>query len=96
MLKNGYISKEIQKGFLAGVSGCVEHTFAFKLLEAIRDAKSSHWQLVITWLDLANAYGSARHNLIQFALNWYHIPKDIQELIFDYYEKLCAMIVTLN
>ena len=94
MLKNGYISKEIQKGFLAGVSGCVEHTFA--LLEAIRDAKSSHRQLVITWLDLANAYGSVRHNLIQFALNWYHIPKDIQELIFDYYEKLCAMIVTLN
>ena len=51
---------------------------------------------MITWLDLANANGSVRHNLIQFALNWYHIPKDIQELIFDYYEKLCAMIVTLN
>ena len=49
MLKNGYISKEIQKGFLAGVSGCVEHRFA--LLETMRDAKASHWQLVITWRD---------------------------------------------
>ena len=92
MLRNSYISKEVQKGFLAGMSGCIEHTFA--LLEAIRDAKESHRQIVITWLDLANAYGSIRHNLIQFALNWYHIPKAIQEMIYDYYEKLCAMIAT--
>ena len=74
--------------------GCIEHTFA--LLEALRDAKESHRQIVITWLDLANAYGSVRHNLIQFALNWYHVPKPIQELIFDYYEKLCAFISTAN
>ena len=94
MLRNSYISKEVQKGFLAGMSGCIEHTFA--LLEAIRDAKESHRQIVITWLDLANAYGSIRHNLIQFALNWYHIPKEIQEMIYDYYEKLCAMIATNN
>ena len=34
------------------------------------------------------------HNLIQFALNWYHVPVLIQELIFDYYEKLCAKVTT--
>ena len=94
ILRNNYISKEVQKGFLAGMPGCIEHTFA--LLEALRDAKESHRQIVITWLDLANAYGSVRHNLIQFALNWYHVPKPIQELIFDYYEKLCAFISTAN
>ena len=60
MLRNSYISKEVQKGFLAGMSGCIEYTVA--LLEAIRDAKESHRQIVITWLDLANAYGSIRHN----------------------------------
>ena len=74
--------------------GCIEHTFG--LLEALRDAKESYRQIVLCWLDLANAYGSVRHNLIQFALNWYHVPKDIQALIFDYYEKLCAMISTNN
>ena len=74
--------------------GCIEHTFT--LLEALKDAKQSHRQIIITWLDLANAYGSVRHNLIQFALNWFHVPKTIQELIFDYYEKLCAMIITNN
>ena len=72
--------------------GCIEHTFA--LLEALCDAKDSYRQIVLTWLDLATAYGSVRHNLIQFALNWYHVPNDIQELIFDYYEKLCALIST--
>ena len=92
MIKNGFIARNIQKGFLFGISGCIEHTFA--LFEALRDAKQSYRQIVITWLDLANAYGSVRHNLIQFALNWYHVPKDIQQLIFDYYEKLAAMIIT--
>jgi Reverse transcriptase (RNA-dependent DNA polymerase) len=92
MLKNDYISKEIQKGFLTGLPGCLEHTFA--LMEALRDAKDCHRQIIIAWLDLANAYGSVRHNLIQFALNWYHVPQTIQAIIFDYYEKLCAKVVT--
>ena len=92
MLRNNYISRNIQKGFLSGMPGCIEHTFA--LLEGLCDAKDSYRQIVLTWLDLANAYGSVRHNLIQFALNWYHVPNDIQELIFDYYEKLCALIST--
>ena len=92
MLQNKYISREIQKGFLAGMPGCIEHTFA--LLEALKDAKESHRQLIICWLDLANAFGSVRHNLIQFASNWFHIPKDIQQVIFNHYEKLNAFIHT--
>ena len=34
------------------------------------------------------------HNLVQFALNCYHVPVLFQELIFDYYEKLCAKVTT--
>ena len=81
-----------QNGFLFGVPGRLEHSFT--LMEALREAKECHWQIVVSWIDLANAYGSVRHNLIQFALNWYRIPLFIQELIFDYYEKLCAMVIT--
>ena len=33
MLKNRFIKVEIQKGFLSGVAGCVEHAFA--LFEAL-------------------------------------------------------------
>jgi len=92
LVKNKYIKTTIQKGFLAGVPGCVEHVFS--LWEALREAKDEHRAIVISWLDLANAYGSVMHNLIQFALNWYHVPVLIQELIFDYYEKLCAKVTT--
>ena len=35
-----------------------------------------------------------RHNLVQFAMDWYHVPKRIQALIFNYYEKLMAKVVT--
>ena len=92
LVDNEYIKRKVQKGFLAGVAGCVEHTFA--LWEALRNAKENQRAFVTTWIDLANAYGSVRHNLIQFALNWYHVPPFIQKLIFNYYEQLCAMIVT--
>ena len=90
MTKNSYINREKQKGFLSGLAGCLEHSFA--LHEAIREAKEHTRQLVITWIDLANAYGSVRHNLIQFALNWYHVPKKVQKLIFNYYEHLRATV----
>lgn len=90
MIKNTYINREIQKGFLSGISGCLEHSFA--LYQALREAKEHTRQIVVTWIDLANAYGSVRHNLIQFALNWYHVPRHIQEIIFKYYEKLRATV----
>jgi hypothetical protein len=92
LVKNGFIDRQVQKGFLAGMPGCVEHSFA--LLAALREAKEEQRQIVVTWIDLANAYGSVRHNLIQFALDWYHVPKHVQKLIFDYYEKLMAKVVT--
>ena len=65
LIKNSYISREVQKGILTGVAGCLEHVFT--LLEALKEAKEHTRQIIITWLDIANAYGSVRHNLIQFA-----------------------------
>ena len=66
------------------------------MFEALREAKFGKRQIVVSWIDLANAYGSVRHNLVQFALNWYHVPVFIQHLIFDYYEKLSAVVITPN
>ena len=65
MLKNQFISR-IQKGFKPETPGCLEHSFA--MFEALLDAKFHQRQIVVSWLDLKNAYGSVRHNLIQFAL----------------------------
>ena len=92
LVKNLFIPRKVQKGFLSGIAGCVEHSFM--LYEAMKEAKEEQRQIVISWIDLANAYGSVRHNLIQFALDWYHVPKHIQKLIFNYYEKLMAKVVT--
>lgn len=92
LVSNNYIKRATQKGFLSGVAGCVEHSFT--LFEALRNAKTHQRQIVVAWIDLANAYGSVRHNLIQFALSWYHVPDHIQHLIFDYYNKLMAKIQT--
>ena len=63
MVKNAYIDRTVQKGFLKGVAGCVEHTFS--LHELLRDAFDHNRQIVVAWIDLANAYGSVMHNLIQ-------------------------------
>ena len=72
MVKNQYIDRSIQKGFLQGMSGCVEHTFS--LHQLLKDAFQHHRQIIAIWIDLANAYGSIMHNLIQFAMEWYHVP----------------------
>jgi hypothetical protein len=92
LLANKYIRRSLQKGFLSGVPGCLEHSFS--LYEALRNAKSHQRQIVVAWIDLANAYGSVRHNLIQFALEWYHVPLLIRNIVFDYYDKLMAKVQT--
>ena len=92
LVVNRYIKREIQKGFLAGVTGCPEHSFT--LMEAMCEAYQHKKSIVVAWLDLKNAYGSVSHNLIQFALNWYHVPKVIQQIVFAYYETLRAFVHT--
>ena len=87
MLSNNFFTHS-QKGFGADTPGCLEHSFA--MFQALMDAK--HNQRQIAWLDHKNAYGSVRHNLIQFALTWFHVPLLIRELIMNYYEKICAQI----
>ena len=50
MIQNNYISREIQKGFLFGVPGCLEHSFT--LMEALKEAKELNRQILISWIDL--------------------------------------------
>ena len=76
----------------ADTLGCLEHSFT--MFEALLDAKMEQRQIVVSWLDLRNAYGSVRHNLVQFALNWFHVPLLVQKLVFDYYDKICAQLKT--
>ena len=83
-LSNGYIDTAIQKGGIPGVSGCLEHTAL--LSQLIQEAKTEKKNLVITWLDISNAYGSIPHKLIIKALESAHVSKEMIDLIKGYYD----------
>ena len=63
-------------------------------MEVIQDAKRRKKEITVCWLDLANAYGSVSHNLIQFAAEWYHVPETLRNIIFSYYDDLAVKIST--
>ena len=91
MLDDGYLDPNTQKAFLP-IPGCIEHQS--KLGSVISSAKKSHRSVAIAWLDLANAYGSVHHDLIQFSLRHYHLPHDLCNLIRLPYTNLSVTIIT--
>ena len=92
MLQNNYMDTTIQKAFVHGIPGCTEHQF--KLATAIQEARKKHRSLTICWLDLANAYGSVPHQLIQFTLRHYHAPSKLVSTVANLYTNLSATITT--
>lgn len=92
MLQNSFFDGRSQKGFLPGVSGCVEHNSI--IAEALRHAKQHKKDICLTFVDFANAFGSVRHALIQFALERYHIPLSVRALLHAYYDRLYAQVQT--
>ena len=90
MIRNSFFDLRLQKGFLPGVAGCLEHSSL--LTEALRDARSRKRSICISWLDLRNAFGSVRHSLIQFALRHYQFPVHYQRLIHAFYNHLLALV----
>ena len=91
-LTNEYIDTTIQKGGVPAVSGCLEHTAV--LSQLIREAKAEKRNLVVTWLDIANAYGSIPHSLIQIALNRAHVPESMCSLVESYYNDIKIRFTT--
>ncbi|XP_016087054.1 uncharacterized protein, partial [Sinocyclocheilus grahami] len=83
LLKNNYIDPSVQKGGIPGAPGCLEHTGV--VTQLIREAHENRGDLVVLWLDLANAYGSIPHKLVELALHLHHVPSKIKDLILDYY-----------
>jgi hypothetical protein len=82
--ENQYVDTSVQKGGVPGFSGCVEHTSC--ITQLIREARMNNKDLTVVWLDLANAYGSIPHKLIEVALHHYHIPDHVKGLITEYLE----------
>ena len=84
LLKNNYIDTSVQKGGIPGFPGCLEHTGV--VTQILREAREGKGDLAVLWLDLANAYGSIPHKLVEEALKRHHVPGKISELILGYYD----------
>ena len=90
--RNGYIEHNIQKGFLPKLSGTFEHTA--QLANVINTARTKQRSLVVTLLDLKNAFGEVHHNLIPEILRYHHIPDHIQQLIISLYSTFQTSVIT--
>ena len=87
---NGYLNSNLQKAFLPTIPGVSE--YQAKLAAVIESAKKLKRSLAIAWLDIANAYGSVHHSLIQFSLAHYHAPPEFCMLMKSWYSDLSATI----
>ncbi|KAJ8338476.1 hypothetical protein SKAU_G00374420 [Synaphobranchus kaupii] len=86
LTSNSYIDTSCQKAGVPGFSGCVEHSAV--IWEQIQRARREKSDLHVVWLDLANAYGSVPHQLINFALEFFHTPNCIKDLVAKYFADL--------
>lgn len=92
LLSNCYIDTSCQKAGVPGFPGCVEHSTM--IWEQIQTAKREKQDLHVVWLDLENAYGSIPHQLITFALEFFHIPPSIRNLISNYFNSFTFCYAT--
>ncbi len=63
----------------------ISRLYPAMIWEKIQSAKRIKSDLHVVWLDLANAYGSVPHQLISYALDFFHIPPCIRTLIAGYF-----------
>ncbi len=83
---NHYIDTSCQKAGLSGFPGCIEHTSV--IWEQIQRSKREKSERHIVWLDLANAYGSVPHKLVEVALEFFHVPACVITIIAKYFNNL--------
>ena len=57
-------------------------------------ARLKQRSVVLTPLDLKNAFGEVHHNLIKSVLNYHHIPESIQNLIVSLYTDFYSCIIS--
>ena len=84
LCNNDFIDEKIQKGFWPKSDGVSEHSEM--LGHIIRDAKKRSRSVIITLLDLRNAFGEVHHNLINACLQYHHVPELFTKLFNDIYK----------
>ena len=83
LLLNKYINTSVQKAGIPGFPGCLEH--AQMIWNSLMAAKRERKELHVVWLDLANAYGSVPHTSIKLALEFFHVPEKVIDILMQYF-----------
>ena len=89
---NNFIEHSIQKGFTPNLSGSLEHTA--QMADIINKARIKQRSLVISLLDLKNAFGEVHHNLITSVLDYHHVPNHIKLIVGSLYTNFKTSIIT--
>ena len=83
LTSNNIIDPSLQKGFLSGINGTVEHIFS--LCSILDNAVQHNLPLAMSFLDLQNAFGLVAHGLIHDILHHVQLPhKFISYITFGY------------
>ena len=92
LVNNKLIDPEIQKAFLPGINGCIEHNLTLE--EIVKDARVNKRTLHITFFDLQDAFGSVPHSLIQHTLERNLFPQPVQDYLRRHYNNTKSIVVT--
>ena len=87
---NKLLDSGTQKAFIPKVNGCVEHGYV--LQEAIAHSRQKKKTLHCTFFDLADAFGSVNHELIEYTLKRNHLPECVSTYITNLYSRLSGVI----
>jgi hypothetical protein len=79
-----------QKGFVAGVPGCMEH--AVMTREIIAHAVERHHDLHMIQIDFTNAFGSVPHGLIAFNMRSMGLPDILTDTVMNIYKGATTVI----
>ena len=90
--ENNYMEHNLQKGFFPKLSGTFEHTA--QIGHIIDKARFKQRSLIVTLLDLKNAFVEVHHNLISAVYKYHHIPEQIDHLVKDLYSNFSTTIMT--
>ncbi|CAC5402418.1 unnamed protein product [Mytilus coruscus] len=85
LLSNEYIDMLFRKGGIPEVSVCIENT---SVLTQILRAKEKKSDIAVLRLDLADAYGSIPHKLVDLILERLYVPTTIRAILQEYYDRI--------
>ena len=92
LVENNYIEHNIQKRFTPKVAATVEHTA--HMAHVINTAHIKQRSVIITLLDIKNAFSKLLHSLIYKVLQYHHLPCEISDLIQSLYTNFQTSIIT--